>query len=115
MYKNLDRSLLLLDLLDLDLERLLVELLLLLLSFLRERDLDLELLRDELEYLLPLLLSRVLEDLERDLFFRPLRPRLRDRDEDELELEELRDLRDLLFLDLDLLRDFLEELDFGFD
>jgi len=40
MYKNLDRSLLLLDLLDLDLERLLVELLLLLLSFLRERDLE---------------------------------------------------------------------------
>ena len=53
--------------------------------------LDLDLLREELEYLRPLFLPRC---LERDLLepFRSLdlRPRLRDLEESELELEELK-------------------------
>ena len=51
----------------------------------------LELLREELEYRLPLFLPRSLErDLLDPLLSLDLRPRLRDLEESELELEELK-------------------------
>ena len=52
----------------------------------------LDLLREELEYLRPLFLARCLErDLLEPLLSLDLRPRLRDLEESELELEELKD------------------------
>ena len=54
--------------------------------------LDLDLLREELEYLRPLFLPRCLErDLLEPFLSLDLRPRVRDLEESELELEELKD------------------------